>query len=83
MRHKREAPAVPLRPRPDSLVVRESKRWQVGVFLSKVCQSVDHSSQLWGQLWGEMLKKKKKPHNNSFTHDWIVMRQLRPAELKT
>lgn len=46
MRHKRGASAAPLRPRPDSLVVRESKRWQVGVLLRKVCQSVDHSRQL-------------------------------------
>lgn len=33
----------PLQRYPDSLVVCEAKRWEVGIFLRKVCQSVNDS----------------------------------------
>lgn len=41
-----DASTGPLQQYPDSLVVCETKRWQVGIFLRKVCQSVDDSGQL-------------------------------------
>ncbi len=59
----------------DSLVVCEAKRGEVGVFLRKVCQSVNDSGQLWGKqqrgfssrlLHNTPLLPMCNPHINTF-----------------